>query len=257
GMAKSISPTRQLIFALLGALVTVALLAVTLWVRLDEGAPALVGFNWQEISIDSDVLGLALQELFVPLVGLYLFSSLPLFERIVTAVSIQNADRIKLTAILILILLLNVTATGLFNEDYDAFVTNGMLVVLAAGLLGGWRTGIVLGAFAMLLYGAYSLLLDFPLAQTEFLSEALSDFPGDLLWNLLDFSVLAMLWGGTVIGFWRDAAGARVWKPSQLFFVGVLFEWFPAWLNFVAVGEGGEVLEHFPAALITGFALMV
>ncbi|MCP4423950.1 MAG: histidine kinase, partial [Chloroflexi bacterium] len=172
-------------------------------------------------------------------------------------VSIQNADRIKLTAILILILLLNVTATGLFNEDYDAFVTNGMLVVLAAGLLGGWRTGIVLGAFAMLLYGAYSLLLDFPLAQAERLSEALFDFPGDLLWNLLDFSVLAMLWGGTVIGFWRDAAGARVWKPSPLFFVGVLFEWFPAWLNFVAVGEGGEVLEHFPAALITGFALMV
>lgn len=256
-MVISSSRNTRNIFLVLGILLTIVLFAITAWVRLEEGSPSLGGFEWQEISLDSDVLGLALQELFVPLVGLYLFSGIPLFERIVTAASIQKADRIKLISILALILLLSVMATGWFNEDYDALVTNGMLIVLAAGLLGGWRTGIVLGSAAMFFYLAFSFLLELPLDQIESISKILFDLQNELLWNLLEFSVLAMLWGGIIIGFWRDAVGAQVWMLSRLFVVGLLLEWFPAWLDFIATGEVEDVLEHLPAALITGFLLMV
>jgi len=257
-MAKStplISPRR---FALLGSFLTVVLTAVILWVRLEEGSPALGGLEWQDISIDTDVLGLALQELFIPLVGLYLFSSTSLFERIVTTESIQRVDRIKLTAVLIFILLLNMVATGWFNEASDSFITNGMLIVLAAGLLGGWRAGLILGAATMFFYGANSFFLELALLpKAESISDALFELQDTFLWNLLDFSVLAMLWGGIIVGLWRDTVGNQVWKPAGLFIIGVLLEWFPAWLNFIVAGEGEDVLAHFPAALITGVALMI
>jgi len=181
-------------------LFAIPVVAITVWLRLDEGFPPLAGLDSQELVFDSDNLGLALQELFIPLIGLYVLSSTALFERLVTTFSIHNSDRIKLSAILIVILLLNIIAVGWFNLDYDGLVTNGMLIILVGALLGGWRTGTMMAVATMLIYVIHLFLLELPPQPLDSAQNALSSFLNVLWWSLLDLSLITLLWTGIVVG---------------------------------------------------------
>jgi len=256
-MAKSIPENRRQRFIILGPLLIISLLALWGWMGLEEGSLSLAGFAWQEFVVDSDILGRALQELFVPMIALYLFSTTSLFEEIVTTSSLQKAQRLKLSLILIGILIVSLMVTVYFTEDNDGFMTSGMLVILVAGLLGGWRTGLVVGVATIILFGAYSLLLE-PLPDFLSSEEGLFSQLEDFVWIFLDPLFIAMLGGGILVGILRDTLGMRVWKSSFLLFVtGFLATWFPAWMTFFASRDVEIVIKQLAVALIIGFVLMV
>lgn len=134
-------------------LATVAAAVWALFIRsANVGEPFFVE-NWPDIEwLSPYYVGIAIQEMVVPVGLVYLFSRTPLFRRIVTNQQAEQ-DAYRLIAVLISIqALVFLYRFGLIRIA-EAQVMTGLFMVLVAGWLGGWRAGLAVGFFTLPVIG--------------------------------------------------------------------------------------------------------
>lgn len=195
-------------------LITLIAIALALYVRSLSKLPPLTLGELTAFEFDPYAVGLAVQELAVPIVLIYLFSATSLFRRIINNETIQG-DRLKLFGALVLIQLVSAGyILGLSTLTNDQ-ITFGFLMVIIGGLLGGWRIGLGLGFIAMLINGTVDLIYypdsDFlNVYQVKGLAVFIDPVLGSVFgwYYLLNSSAFAAVWVGLAAGLmaplWRE-----------------------------------------------------
>lgn len=200
---------------------------------------------------DPYVVGFAVQELLLPLVLLYLFSRTLLFRRIVTDTAVRQ-DEYRLLIVLSLIQLLVFLYRYTLVEVMGDQVTLGVFVVIVAGLMGGWRAGLLLGVLTMFLSG----LMDY-LSWLE---------PGELFnWrDYFEYAVLKNVTAVTAVWVGLAAGLAAEYLDDKRFNPGLAAALAAAAVAFVelmilAVSEyPADVLVRFlPVVVMAGVATAV
>lgn len=127
-----------------------ATLFLLFWIFYIRAANGVVDSltNWRAFGFDPYALGLAAQELALPLFLLFLLSRTALYRRIVEE-SATTADHQWLGASLIaMTVLFYVGQYGLITVQQDR-ATSGYFIIFVAGLLGGWPIGLCCGLVGM------------------------------------------------------------------------------------------------------------
>ncbi|MEM7113464.1 MAG: histidine kinase [Chloroflexota bacterium] len=234
-------------------LTTLFFALLALFVRAEQETTLDAGL--EVVTFDFHTLGLALQELLIPLALLYLLSNLPLFERVLTSKTNESDNR-NLILALIGIQTVAFAINWALDSAEAGFVTFGLLLPIVAGLLGGLRAGFAIGFISMLLHAVR-------LVQQEWIVEPYILIDGGsffdlLLWlSLLNLAASIAIWVGIVAGTVRYWLGDRCFDPKVLFGLGVVLEFIPAVLIYAAYAESEALLERLPIGLAVGLALVV
>ncbi|MEM7797688.1 MAG: histidine kinase [Chloroflexota bacterium] len=235
-------------FLIWGGVATLLLIGLVVAIRTEQYEFDLEAFDQVDAVFESDTLGSAMQQLFVPFVGIFLLSTTPLFQAAVTGRALSRRESIRLALLLLGILTLNLYATVWQNDEFFLGVTDGLLLVMVSGLLLGRAVGFLTGLFVMGFYVVNAIVLEQPSLDEELIDT--------IFFAIIDLEVVATVWAGAVIGLWRDAWGQLSFLPYRLFVLGFLIEWLSAWLALVGYGEL-VLLDQLPSALISGISLLV
>ncbi|MEM9776481.1 MAG: hypothetical protein AAF902_18025, partial [Chloroflexota bacterium] len=100
------------------------------------------------------LFGVAVQEMLLPLLLMVIFTTRPLFQTFVTDPSQSGRMRVALVFALIEMVYL----IFVFNFG-ELWVTFGLFVIAAAGLIVGWRVGLAVGLMSFFMEGTFELLL--------------------------------------------------------------------------------------------------
>lgn len=242
---------------------TLIAVALALYIRSLSKLPPLTLAELTAFEFDPYAVGLAVQELAVPIVLIYLFSATSLFRRIINNESTEG-DRLNLFGALVLIQLASAGyILGLTTITHDQ-ITFGFLIVIIGGLLGGWRVGLGLGFIAMLINGTDDLIY-FP--DSDFLNvyqvKGLGVFFDPVLgsvvvwYYLLNSSAFAAVWAGLAAGLvaplWREHG----LEPAAGLATGVGITFLGGYLV-AASWEEPALLASFllPSAGVSGLAMV-
>lgn len=206
-------------------LVTLVTIAWTLHVRLASEYPPVRPPRPGDFGFDSYEFGVVFQELMIPLALIALFSATDGFRRIISGEA-ATRDRLCLYGAL-------AAAQGVivsYTYFADEMATFGVLVVVAAGLMGGWRMGLIMGLLTMVFTGAKEFLawpeevvitryeaqgliglLDPALLIDQFSSRCLGDL-----------GAASAVWAGLVSGLTADLLGERRFAPLADFALGAV-----------------------------------
>lgn len=228
----------------------IILLGIAFMLRMMDHAEPLELIELDEFGVDAELLGIAMQQLFVPLTGLLLLSLTPFFRSAISPQTQTKREQFWLNSFLITILLINLIATVWLSEDIDFGLTNGLLIVLVSAILGGWRMGLRFGLITVLFFMINHFTLDQGIESGEQVISVLATV-------LLDLSVIILLFSGVLVGFWKETDSNSLLLPSRLFLLGFLIEWSSAWLFFVAFGTAEFLVEELPGAILNGLALFL
>ncbi len=196
--------TRHQAWAL-AAGATVAVLLWTLFVRSSGfGEPFVFPAGEEFALFNPYLLGFGVQEMLIPLALLYGLSRTAVFRRVVTEPQPTQRDRWLLLGLLLgLQVLVFLVRLALVRQAEDQ-VTVDLLLVLVAGLLGGWRLGLAVGLLAGLLTGlADYLSWGEPFALTSYFEYAV----------LKNLGAIAPLWVGVIAGLTVPWLGRRRFEP--------------------------------------------
>ena len=231
------------------AVATIVIVVIGAFIRVDDGSQSLFFSFSEDVFFETEVLGLAMQRMFIPLIGLFLLSlSLP-FQRLVTPEAPLPNDRVRLASGLAVVLFLELMTTVWLNDEIDIAVTNGLAIVLILSLLGGWRWGLRSSLATMLFYMISAIFVERPFDHMEDAVEV-------IMIALFEISLLVMVWASVVVGLWRPLPFYQL-KPHHLFFLGAGIEWISALLTFLVYGTGFTLIDEIPGTIITGLVLML
>lgn len=251
------SSTRLRLLIAIGA-ATVLLLFWTLFVRASNAVSGLTLESFEQLGFNQYFWGFAAQELFVPLVLLFVFSRTALFRRVVTRPDVSDippADLAWLIAVLAGIQLL------FFGYEYWLIVTEeqqvtlGLLMVLVAGLLGGWRAGLAIG-----------LVTSVALGLVDYLgwSDEPFQFAVYVEYYVLKFLPAATaVWLGVVAGCSAQLLRERRFRPIVVFGTAVVAELLAFGFYFLSTDYAGFLVERLLPNVVTSglaalaFAMMV
>lgn len=212
-------------------------------------------------------LGVLFQATVVPAGLIYLLSTTGLLRRVITGEG-RPGDRLKLCGALLLIQVLVLgyeLGRSLFVPEPPTAVL-GLLVVVAAALLGGWRMSLTLAVAVMALHGTQllidhqgaTLLADLCLGyRAAGLRGALRgpDWPHLLLgFYLYNLWASAAVWAGVVAGLGEALLGKQRFSPLAALFLGAGIDLGAGALMAVAgIPPGTWMLV--PSTLVSGVAL--
>lgn len=180
-----------------------ALLVLLFWVFYIRAANEVTGSltNLAEFGINPYTLGLAAQELALPVFLLFLLSRTALYRRVVEE-SATTIDHQRLSMILVgITVLFYIGQYGLITVQEDR-ATTGYFIVFVAGLLGGWQTGLVCGLVGM----AASGLIEY----SGWNDPVFNLFAYVQYATLLRMESMAVLWIGVCAGLWREQLPPRL-----------------------------------------------
>ena len=250
--------------ALVGAaaLVTLAAFGLALYVRQVSELPPLSLADLTHFGFDPYAVGSAVQELIIPVALIYLFSSTALFRRIVSGETTPR-DTLKLFGVLAIIQFLSFSYYLGLAVLADIQTTLGVLVVVAGGLLGGWRVGLGLGLVTMLFIGTIDLAF-YPdpdllsVYQTEGLL-VLWLWCDVLLWYyLINLSASSAVWAGTIAGLYAKLLGKRRFAPVAALGLGVGIDLVAGYLTAISWDNPADATDILlPNMLVSGLAMAV
>lgn len=235
------------------------LLAIT-YIRIEENAPTFsqAVFYWPEF--DAEAMGLALQELFFPLILLFILRDTHFLKKLILSVSTKEtnkdtADKLShspnralLISTALQLLVLSLTFTWHYVAETEGRISNGVLLVIIFALCQRWPSGLILGLCSAILLASYDYLL-LPLDERE---QNLSDI---VLWHfLLNFEAMSAVSAGLLTGL---LSSTWLFSPLRLFLLGLGCEWLAPWMDFLAISESEDLTTHFSVALITGLILAI
>ncbi len=229
------------------AVATAAILAWALFVRsTNVGEPFSFAPRADIELFNPYLLGIAVQEILVPLALIYGLSRTALFRRLMTDTAVPRDEWRLIGVLLGSQLLVFFVRQGLARGLNDQ-VTFDLLVVLVAGLLGGWRAGLAVG-----------LLATFTIGLEEYLSwnepfNAANYFEYAVLKNM---NAVTAVWAGAGMGLMVSLLPQRRFQPLVTVGLGM-------GLVFTAVGfmtYASDYPPYFvnrllPNLLILGLAL--
>lgn len=262
--------SRRLTLVAAMALVTLAAFALAWQAR--HRVPDFPPLRLEELTdfgFDPYMIGYLFQSLVIPLALIYLISNTKVFRRAVVGEAVPG-DSLKLFGLLVLIQALVIgyeLGRPLFWGGAEpAPATVGLLVVVTAGLLGGWRMGLAIGLVALVLRGSLQMItmVDFGLwGEIAFLYgegglvHVLRYFP----WRhiLFDFFLYnlwtsAAVWAGVVAGLWAELLGERRFAPLNALLLGVGIDLVTVYLTTIA-GVPPGVLFLIPNLLVSGVSM--
>ncbi|MBK7896307.1 MAG: histidine kinase [Anaerolineaceae bacterium] len=195
------------------AVAAAAILFWALFVRSSNiGEPFRFGPTADIELFNPYLLGIAVQEILVPLALIYGLSRTALFRRVVTETAVPPDEWRLIGLLLGMQFLVFLVRLGLANAINDQ-VTVDLLLVLVAGLLGGWRAGLATGLLATMLIG----LSDYLSWGNETVSLAVY-FEFAVLKNL---DAVTAVWAGTTIGLTAPLLHQRRFRPPVTTGLGV------------------------------------
>lgn len=209
--------------------------------------------------------GVLIQSLVVPAALIFLFTGTPLFRRVVADQPGPRVD-LKLFGALALIQLLAINyELGFFFPNPDR-ITLGLLVVVLAGLLGGWRVGLGIGILTMLIIGTRTAISEMHVlthAPQVYRHDGLRGFfhwardVGFFLY-LANLRAGAPIWAGTTTGLIAELLGERRFTPPAGAAVGFLADLGAGALAIIAAEDPGWLTELLlSSATVSGLAVAV
>lgn len=239
------------------------------WLRPREHF-ALPAVDLRSLVVYPYGFGLALQLTVIPTALFYLFSSTSIFRRFIGGSPTPRERRTMLIALGLIYLLIFGYGEGLIQLYHEpphvAYVAVVPLAVVAGGLLGGWRMGLIMGVLGLFLRGTRELFPFLAIRSPELVSLWQQDglrgllgvkWGGDLLRvYLLNPWAPGVLWVGLFSGLAADLLAKRRYEPLAALLLGAL----------VAIGNGclpllagrGTLFEFLVSAvLVSGVALVV
>ena len=234
-----------------------ALLALWTWSirssRVDWDPPFT---GLESLSFNPYWLGVSALELALPVVILLVFSRTALFRRAVTSITGPGAvDPLDAPWLLLVLALLQGVAI-FYQHSIDSMMQDstmlGYFVVLAAGMLGGWRIGLITGVVAMFGIGTQEYLT-WEWVETFSLAEYLGYA---ILENL---SVMVAPWIGFVAGHLFDGLPRkRRFNPGFALLIALLLHLGIGVSVAVGYDDLGYYSDRFlPSALMAGLALVM
>ncbi len=246
--SKQLSQSNRQMRIVWTAVITILLLVICAVIRADDGGKPWE-FTADDFFFETEMLGLGMQRMFIPLIGLFFLSSTAPFQRLVTPETAEPNDGRWLLRGLGVVLFLELLATVWLNEPIDIAVTNGLAIALICSLLGGWRWGLATSLATVVFYTISAFLTERPFDDLAHVAEL-------ILITIFEPSLLMMVWGSVILGLWRPVPIYNI-KPLQWFLIGVVFEWLSALLTFAVYGTGFTLIDEIPGTIITGLAMML
>ena len=204
---------------ILGSVIVLTTLLVLVWAmpQRDPGLPPLTSYDLTSIQVNPFGFGVMLQSLITPVLLLYLLGQTAICRRYISAEPVTRFS-VKLFAALTLIQLIALTyEVGQFFLNTER-VSLGLVVLVIAGLLGGWRLGLALGLSTAILLGSRMILfawstLGFP---WELLRTAgwLGFLRTELTFLSLDSRVWSPIWTGLISGLGGELLGKHRFTPA-------------------------------------------
>jgi signal transduction histidine kinase len=256
---------QRLVYAGAAVLATCAVLALALYVRLEVAdLPPVSLKEFTAFGFDPYLVGYLFEGVVVPAALIYLLSTTAPFRR-VAAGQPQPSDALRLFVGLSIIQLLTLAfdlARFLSGRGEPLQAALGLLVVVAGGLLAGWRLGLGLGLIAFFSRGTLELALMLGSGPLDIYRQGgvpflLREWPWPAL--LRDFYLYNMwawsaLWAGLVAGLIGGLLGNRRFAPGVALALGVGFDLGAGYLTTIA-GVPPGVFFLIPGMLISGLAL--
>jgi signal transduction histidine kinase len=227
------------------------LLAWAVFLRANNDLPPLNWGGLGEVGFDPYIVGIAAQEMLLPVALLFLFSRWSLFRRCIS--SDQGADGVRWRLLLVMAggqILYGIYQFGLIRST-DAAVTLGLVMAVAAGVLGGWPVGLGIGALAALTNAVLGYVAWPPGEVVE--------WDIFIAWYLLfNLGAMAALWAGGVAGL----AGPWLRQPprfglGKLLALGLGIDLFVTFCLYVASDSDAWILARLlPNLAVTALAIL-
>ncbi|MEW5868749.1 MAG: histidine kinase [Chloroflexota bacterium] len=257
---------RKILLPAATLLLSLGLAAWELYLRRVLPFPPLSPSDLFQFRFEPYQIGIAVSTFFIPLFMLYLFSQTRLFQQILTGQPLPHRH-LKLVAILgVIQLVASSIEHQIFQRDPDMYML-GLLLVIAAGLLGGWRAGLGLGLVSLLVIGAYATWDSWVFLRA--LPPTPPELPSPAAW--IEFILAARIaplylhyvrallpiWVGIVTGVYAELSGSRRFEPLWAWLLGTLLGIGSAYL-LALMAEGPDFLIGFmlPTAMASGLATL-
>ncbi len=234
--------------------------------------PPLSREDLTAFGFDPYMVGYLFQGTVVQAALIFLASNTRVVRRALTGEA-RSGDARRLFALFSLLQLLVVAfdliRPYLLGPGEPAQVMVGLLVVVTAGLLGGWRLGLRVGLVALFLRGTQQLVLMWPeigpflREETHMLYETagwqglVRYFPYRAILTdpyVYNLWASAAVWAGIVSGVYAELLGERRFHPLAAMALGVGVDLGTVYLTTVA-GVPPGVLFLFPNLLLSGAAM--
>lgn len=197
---------------------------------------------------DPYLLGLAIQEMLLPLALLVILTTRPIFQQFVSGFHLKGqAQRLLLIfAFIELVYILYVTT-------FEWSVTFGLFVIVAAGLIGGWRFGLAIGMMSFAVEGGLNMLAE-AAEDTNLLLD--NNWWSLFGWFFLNNVVLmAKIWAGFVAGQVGRLINMFNWGIGGTFLAGFMFELIPTVCAFLVIDEDYVVEPLIAGGLMIALVL--
>ena len=204
------------------------------------------------------VIGLAVQATVVPVALLYLLSNTRAFRRVVSGEAVPR-DTLRLFGGLVVTQLLTLSYQVGFSRLTGEPIPPPVLLVIAGGLLGGWRVGLGLGLITMLFCGSQDFLIGSDLLELYRLEglRAFTMIPWDrvFLWNYItNLWASVAVWAGVAAGLGGELLGERWFAPGMALCLGMAIVAVGDALTSIA-GAAPGAFFLIPDALVSGIAI--
>ena len=226
------------------------------FIRSEEDVLPLTAVSFSWLAFDAEAIGQALKELFFYLLALVLLRETAWFKSLIAGSGQEQKCNIPLVLVLVLALsqigvLCLIYGLALLEGEAEMRITNCVLLVTVCGLLGHWRSGLLLGMISALVCASYDLSFVEPEEWPQTWQEA-------ALWHyLLNFEAMALITAGFAAGWLRDRLDDKVFSLTGLFLLGLCAEWLAPWMDMLVTSDSEDLTLHFSVALVTGFILSV
>ena len=231
------------------------------WARFVRSSGTEDAFSFALIkgfTLDPYPFGIAILEALTPVALLFILSRTPIFRRAIGS-EMTPADKGRLSAALIFILLLSLLAQYTVTSVINAHVLSGFFLVFVAGLLGGWQAGLSAGVIVMFANGLFRYQPWHPDNTDGFVLDAY------ISWFIVhNMGAMAALWVGVVAGFLHSLFdSARRYSIPIVVASGLLIELiYTAALVYSEADPSGIIYDSVSVLTITllslvAFALML
>lgn len=224
-----------------------------------------------KLAFDPYMLGYVFQSIVVPAALLYLFSNSRAFRRALAGPPEAGFSWPLLGLLVLIQLLVVVYDLGrplVLGPSEPVQASIGLLIVVTAGLLGGWRLGLAMGLVALVLRGTEQVLMlpaDALLDEIQFLYAAeglwgvIRHFPYKPI--LLDHYIFNLwassaVWAGIVAGLIAELLGERRFRPLAALALGVGVDLGSGVMTVIAAVPPG-LMFLMPNLVVSGVAVSV
>jgi two-component system, LytTR family, sensor kinase len=189
------------------------------------------------------------QEQWVAALGLLIFGFTPLFRRAIQD-KLLIGDQTRLLLVFALLQGLLVAQYYYFYNLQDHVHSYGFFLVIAAGLLGGWRVGLLMGVLNMLSLGA--LFNFYRATDSSFIRVCLTEL-----------HLVVPIWVGAVTGYLRDAFPKQRFSWIVVLLCGLVAEWAAMTFTVISNWSPSDYVDRFfynvftTPILLLGFSFLV